>query len=166
MKQTDYRNLNPGNITNIHTIYNDYIWFAHSYINQPFKNSKNQNKYENNGIERTKIIYWNGFGFSKDNKKIIVETNIVCDGTGSRYGGLFAKDANSDKFLLHTGNVNKKKDSLQNWYKCNFPKHWVNVRSQQNSQPKKAILVTALQLPKLIENIMFFMNQVDYIKSQ
>ncbi|MDZ8056471.1 MAG: hypothetical protein RMX68_031805 [Aulosira sp. ZfuVER01] len=172
LDKTDCRTIKTRSrtITNIHTIYNDKIWFANSHVNQPFTNLQNQNTYKNNGIERSQIIYWNGFGCSHDHQKIIVEINILCDGSNRRYGGLFAQDSNNNKFLLHTGNVRDKKDaqSLKNWYQVNCPMQWVNVVSQKSSKSKtgQAILVTPLQEVEFLDNIIIFMKRVADIKKR
>jgi len=94
--------------------------------------------------------YWNAFGFQAEEKgslHITAEINFAHEGINNHIGGLFAKDAKTEKyFVLHRGRVGGGrpgvgKEAFKNFYDGEF------VEVEQNQDFRETMLVASVDDP-------------------
>lgn len=127
--------------------HNGKIWFSTSY-------DKERNK------------FWNAFGRDpkENNNSITVEVGIPDEGINRRIGGVFAKDENGHEYLLHRGIIGGQRGfGKENfWRFCDLKQ----VEIKDGDQPNYACIITKLPHKDFIENVTFFIKEVNRIKEE
>ena len=143
---------------------------GNSFRNEIFYNSENRLWYSE-FLDKESAIprYWNGFGIGlqpNGTQKIIVEINIPIEGVSGRVSGIFAKDYQSDEYLLlHRGRIGGGRRGIgKQAFKNFFRGTWVEV-IEPDGKKSEAILVSRLNSPRLLDHLINFISEVNLFKN-
>jgi len=144
----------PGGSFELPVYANQSLWYAYKEIK-----------------EGSSPRHWNAFGIGetlrqKTPNSIVVEINIPTNGANGRVAGLVAKNRSDQVFILHRGKIGGNSTPLREAFQQFYPQDkWTEVQESTHIT-KKAILVTSLQSTSFIEDILFFVKQIDEFKRQ
>lgn len=133
--------------------FNANIWFSHTVVHS------------------TDQRHWNAFGLrdqlsSSKSNSIIVEINILKNGTNGRVAGAFAKNEKTGAIhLVHTGKVGggRKgigKDSFLSWYKSTQ-----NIKSSSSKREHRAVVIGDISSKSFIQKLTKFVKNVALYKT-